>query len=84
MTSVNTIAIRFNTPQGMHVSLEVLGSVILKETPLSCPEASIDTGSWKCSVNVLIVFQLPVGVFVDPYELKVGAVSHHGIIHNIV
>ena len=64
--SHNTLAIRYSTPQGMHINLELMGSVLLPDQPLSC---SMEGES--CAVNVLIAFTLPVGVFVDPYELKV-------------
>jgi hypothetical protein len=78
----HTVAMRYSTPQGMHVSLEVFGAVVMPRLPHNClgqaeawksdkGEGGGEGGKSGCFINVLVVLDLPVGVLVDPYELKV-------------
>ena len=67
----STILMRYDTPQGMHVKFEVMGSVLFPHVPRHCQQKKQSLVDGKCYVNLFIVFDLPVGVFVDPYELQV-------------
>ena len=67
----HTLVMRYGTPHGMHINMEVLGSVVFEDGSQSCAQRTEEVEGNGCSVNMIIVFDLPVGVFVDPYELKV-------------
>ena len=70
LSTYNALKVSYRLPQGMHVSVVVDGTILVdrNELALRCEGTSS-----VCIVNVMLVFELPVGVYVDPYELKVSS-----------
>jgi hypothetical protein len=70
--NVAVISMWNDFPQGMHVNLHLNGTILINRlgfTSQTC-DLSCETCEF-CYVNLIFVFSIPSGLYIDPFELQV-------------
>lgn len=62
-----------DTPQGMHIKLNINGTIILhKNGRLYSQCDEICDFCQYCEINIILLFLIPRGLYIDPFELQVS------------